>query len=244
MGLASDFMGIFKKHTLQFLEIRYEVGDVVTFLFKPQDTINWKVGQHGIFFFQNVKLEGGSSRAFSIASILEEEVIQISMRISNNPSAFKKELLSLKLGDLLVMRGPIGSFSLNHTMRHAVFIAGGIGITPFRALLQEAVKYQKVNLVSIDLLYSQDEELYVYKEEIDAMAQSNPFINVQYINNKESLFREVAQVVEKYKNNGAYFISGAPIMIKSVKTLLIGQGIKKKLIKSDPFMGYSSLQKG
>ncbi|MCL4513301.1 MAG: FAD-dependent oxidoreductase [Candidatus Eremiobacteraeota bacterium] len=79
----------------------------------------------------------GNTRLFSIASAPIEKTLLIASRTGK--TAFKHHLSSLPIGSQVNIRGPFGDFLLHKdTSRPAVFLAGGIGITPFRSILVQA----------------------------------------------------------------------------------------------------------
>ena len=102
------------------------------------------------------KLEGRSWRAFSLSSGPDEAEVRITTRITDKPSPYKRALMALKPGDQMVMRGPFGPFFLDGSKRPVVFIAGGIGITPYRALIGDAIGKKEQAPASIHLLYADD----------------------------------------------------------------------------------------
>jgi len=118
-----------------------------TFVFhfeKPTEFL-FKAGQ-----FLQVTLENppetdnsGNVRSLSIASAPNEVELKLAVRIRQ--SAFKRSLKALQPGDQIVLDGPFGSFVLHDdTTRPAVFIVGGIGITPVMSILRESL-HQKLN---------------------------------------------------------------------------------------------------
>lgn len=81
----------------------------------------------------------GDSRAFTLASAPYEEELVFATRLRD--TAFKRVLKNLPAGRELYIDGPFGSFTLHRDgSRPAVFLAGGIGITPFRSILLQATK--------------------------------------------------------------------------------------------------------
>lgn len=80
----------------------------------------------------------GDTRGFSISSAPCEDVIQITTRLRD--TAFKRVLQQVPLGTPMKLEGPFGDFRLHHARRPAVLLAGGIGITPFRSILVEAIR--------------------------------------------------------------------------------------------------------
>ena len=80
----------------------------------------------------------GNKRTFSIASAPGKDRIIFATRIRG--SAFKESLVTAPLGTALELDGPYGSFTLPNKPTHAVLLAGGIGITPFRAMAEDALE--------------------------------------------------------------------------------------------------------
>lgn len=235
MGFLKDFLPIFQKNKIIFVKKEKDTGNIVSFHFKLDEMIHWKAGQHGIFSFQK-KMEGGSWRGFSIASSPHEDTIMISTRISENPSAYKKALMNLKPGDEINMRGPFGPFYLDESKRPAVFIAGGIGITPYRSLIIDSVQNPDNAPVLINLIYSDDNKEFAYKEEFDDIASGNGFIRVDYTT-RETLDDNLNDCINKLGNNAYYFISGPGKMVDVLKKTLVAKGISKKNIKKELFIG-------
>lgn len=238
MKFLNDLLPVLTKHTLTFIELNHEVDDVYTFKFKSNGACNWKPGQHGLFVIPGRKLEGGSFRGFSLASTPDENVIMISTRISDKPSAFKQILMSLKQGDIINMRGPFGPFYLDEPSKTVVCIAGGIGITPYRSIISAAVSNNIFAATSINLLYIDSRKSFVYKDYFDDLLKDNKFIEIKYLSDKEEMAKEMNKFVEQLKNDAVYYLSGPPGMIKQLKEKLISQGIKKNNIKHEMFLGY------
>jgi ferredoxin-NADP reductase len=81
----------------------------------------------------------GGMRNFSIASAPGEADLMIATRMRD--TAFKRVLKTMPLGTEVHIVGPFGSLTLHqNTARPAVFLAGGIGITPFRSMLRKPRK--------------------------------------------------------------------------------------------------------
>ncbi len=79
----------------------------------------------------------GNSRACSIVSAPSEDTLAIATRLRD--IAFKRVLRTMPEGAKLQLRGPAGQFTLDDGgTGPAVFLAGGIGITPFVSMLRQA----------------------------------------------------------------------------------------------------------
>ena len=236
MSILKDLLRLFKKNEIVYVSRKQESEDIVTFKFKPKGELNWEVGQHGIITVDNGKKKQG--KAFSIASVPQEGEVLIATRVSREPSDYKKALMNLKPGDTIIMKGPIGNFMLDESKRPVLFVAGGIGITPFRALLQEAIRLRDNSPITAELLYIDSKEDFIYREELDAMVENHDFIKIRYIKERDELQKAVQEYAEKYENEAYYFISGTVPMVKSIKELLKKLKVKGKNIKNDPFYGY------
>lgn len=235
MGFLADLLPVLKKQAITFIEKKKEVGNAVTFVFKCSQPSSWKAGQHGIISFSG-KLEGGSWRGFSIASSPEDENLMISTRIPDKPSAFKKALMDLKPGDQLTMRGPFGPFYLDGSRRPVVFIASGIGITPYRALILFSIAHQDQAPREIRLLHSDDRSEYAYKEEFDEIASRYGFVKAAYVSST-ILPEKIESTLNELGNDACYYVSGPNKMVAAIKKMLTDKGIVKGNIKHEVFIG-------
>jgi len=235
MLFIKDLTPVFKKSKLKFLNRRQEAGNISSFFFQHDPAVHWKAGQHGILSFPK-KLEGGSWRGFSIASHPNEGIVLISTRITDQPSAYKKALTELKPGDEISMRGPFGPFYLDGSKKPVVFIAGGIGITPYRSLVLHSALDRSQAPSSICLLYFDNTGHYAYQQELDDIVMKNDFIKVEY-GTSENLNNIIADHIRELGNGACYYISGPGKMVTSIKKSLVIQGIARNNIKHELFIG-------
>jgi ferredoxin-NADP reductase len=90
----------------------------------------------------------GGMRNFSIASAPGEPDLMIATRMRD--TAFKRVLKTMPLGTEVRIVGTFGSLTLHHNAdRPAVFLAGGIGITPFRSMLRQAAEQKLLHRLSL-----------------------------------------------------------------------------------------------
>ncbi|GAA0322927.1 FAD-dependent oxidoreductase [Bacillus carboniphilus] len=235
MSFFKDALSMFKKRDLLFLESYKESEDVYTFLFEKENDLSWIAGQHGLFTITHKKVKN-KTRPFTVAAAPAENVVRITMRISENPSDFKKAMLELKQGMKINMTGPIGSFSLKDNSP-SLLIAGGIGITPFRSILKQIESEGNGIGKPIHLLYLDSNKSFIFKDELDAIA-NNTSISVTYLDLRDDLNQEIDLFTTLNKDDGKYFIAGPKSMVKSVSDFLKSKHIPKKNIKKDAFYGY------
>ena len=236
LALASpgDYVGALKTRHLIFKEVINEGSDVYTFVFEPKEPCPWRSGQHAIFRFPRSLVKGQYWRPFTVASSPHENTVRIGTVVVDEPSDFKANLRKLKPGDTFTMNGPFGEFYITPRDKHIVGVAGGIGITPFRALLHD-IAHGHTDC-SITLIYSAKANAYTYKADLDRYMEMSDKIQIRYVSSREELAAELDTQIAKHNNDASYYLSGAPAMIDNVRKTLEERGIER--IVNDPFKGY------
>src|ERR1700686_5462425 len=124
------------------LKDRKEVAEgTMAFLFERPPHWAFKAGQYlDMTLLDPSETDAeGNVRSFSIASAPHEETLMVATRMRN--SAFKRALRTMPFGTAVKIEGPSGDLTLqNDFTRTAVFLAGGIGITPFLSMFHRAAK--------------------------------------------------------------------------------------------------------
>jgi ferredoxin-NADP reductase len=123
------------------LQNRCDVAErTMAFQFEKPEGFTFKAGQFIDMTLINPSQTDaeGNGRAFSIASAPDEGRLLVATRMRD--TAFKRELASMPIGTHVKVEGPFGNLVLhNERTRAAVFLAGGIGITPFRSILLQII---------------------------------------------------------------------------------------------------------
>lgn len=220
-----------KKYFLTLQKVEKVEPDYYIFDFDMPKGIKFLEGQYGVFMHIDKQIEGRKVRAFSIASCLSETYFKIGTKIVETPSDFKAKMLELKIGDQMTFDGPMGNFTLEKDFP-AVFIAGGIGITPIRSLIKQIkqLDYDK----DVDLVYSEPREIYPFKEEFDTF----DFLEKHYVSTIESTQEAIAKASKKHLKKAFYYISGSPSFVSAITEQLKEFGIDAVHIKFDRFNGY------
>ena len=113
----------------------------------------------------------GVMRNFSIASAPGEPDLMIATR--KRDTAFKRVLKTMPLGTEVRIVGPFGSLTLRqNAARPAVFLAGGIGITPFRSMLRQAAEQKLPHRLSL-VYSSRRPEDAAFLEELQELEKEN-----------------------------------------------------------------------
>lgn len=197
---------------------------------KPKD-FEFIEGQYGTFEIVNKDIDDRNFRVFSIASTNDENYIRIATRITDKPSVYKQELLKMHEGEEILMKAPIGKFTLEPDYK-AVFIAGGIGITPIRSIIL-CSKYQQQNRKDY-LIYSELDQCYPFKDELEAVDG----LKIDYAADIEPTQRLVISAAKENQNDSYYYVSGSPGFVKGISSLLKDNGVEPDKIKFDVFAGY------
>jgi ferredoxin-NADP reductase len=229
-----DFKGLFTTTKVSFIRSENIANDYYEIRLEKPKNLTWRPGEHGIFKLPGKKVENKKWRAFSIASSPKEDIILLGTRAGEKISSFKQQLITMKHGETVQIRGPFGWFVSKSSENPIVLIALGVGITPIRALL---VQLEHRHQLEVDVVYSSN-DYYMFKERIDTVISQNKSFNIDYVSTKEDTEISILKQVKKYGNSANYYISGSMKGIKSIKRLLKEKGIKSSRIINDPFLGY------
>lgn len=224
---------------LKLKKIITETSDVKSFVFTSSEPLAWQAGQYLHYILPHDNTDSrGSDRWFTIASAPFEEVIILGTKFAKEKgSSFKEALASLKIDEDIEAIEPGGDFILKDLQKEYVFIAGGIGITPFRAILKDLD--HKGVMPKIQLLYANSSEEIAYRQEIDAIAKKYSSLQVHYIISPDRISKDKIQDVISDVEKAIYYISGPEAMVENLGNTLKDMGIDKALIKQDWFPGYS-----
>ena len=191
----------------------------------------------------------GVRRYFTIASSPTEEEVRLGVRISLNPSSFKRRLLSLSKGDLIIASSLAGDFVLpDNASQKLVFIAGGIGVTPFRSMIGYLIKKQEKRDIVL-LYFNKTEEEIAYKDIFDKAREEINLKTVYILTDKEHISNQwkgeagrldesmLLKQVPDFKDR-TFYISGPNALVNSYKSILLKAGVGRRKVKSDFFAGY------
>lgn len=181
----------------------------------------------------------GNSRDFSLASSPNEKTcLKIAFRLSE--SGFKKNMSEASLGTQVMVEGPFGLFTLPEDYaRPVVFIAGGIGITPFLSMATDAA--EKKSSADITLLYANSSaESTAYTDVLKELEQKNPQFRLrEKIGPLDDAFvSKSARECLLPSASCAWYIAGPPGMVQAARHLLLRNGIAEESVRIEEFSNY------
>lgn len=224
-------------------------GTTAFHLSKPAG-FHFKPGQYADFTLLNPPETDaeGNIRSFSLASAPHEEDLMIATRMRD--TAFKRVLKSMPLGTEITMDGPMGSFTLHvDSSRPAVLIAGGIGITPFRSMIEHAGKQHLSHRITLVYSNRRPEDA-AFLRELETIEKENS--NYKFIGimtamekstqmwagktgplNKQMLAESLGDL-----NRSIFYVAGPPEMVSGITKDLAELGVGEDDIRSEEFAGY------
>jgi len=190
----------------------------------------------------------GNARTFSIVSAPHEGELVVATRMRD--TAFKRVLKAMPAGGRVGLRGPAGLFTLDPAdARPAVFLAGGIGVTPFSSMSRQAAHDRLAR--DIWLFYSNRRpEDAAFLDELAALPRRNPryrFVGtmVEMAQSSrpwsgETGFLDRVMLERHLKDLAAsvYYVAGPPGLVEAMQKMLTEAGVKEDAIHTDEFFGY------
>jgi ferredoxin-NADP reductase len=223
--------------------------DVYDFLFEPDRKLNFVPGQYMEWTLGHADADNrGNRRYFTLASAPTENELRVGIKFAQESSSFKHTLLTMDREQEIVVAQLAGDFTLpSNQQQKCVLIAGGIGITPFRSMIQYLIDTRQhrplvlfyANRTVADIVYKE-----VFDRAQKALGMKTVYTvtdtrqvplgwngKVGYINAKM-----IQEEVPDYMNC-LFYISGPKSMIDSFSDMLAELHIARQNIKTDYFAG-------
>jgi ferredoxin-NADP reductase len=230
---------------------RVEVAEgTIAFHFEKPLRFDFKPGQSADLTLSNPPETDaeGNTRTLSIASPPCENQLMFATRMRD--TAFKRSLRKVPLGTEVKIDLPMGSFTLHkNSSKAAVFMAGGIGITPFLSIVRQADHDRLPH--KLHLFYSnQRPEDAAFLDVLQMLGKTN--LNFQLVCtmtemskstkewkgetgpiNQEMLSRNLSNL-----QGPIYYIAGPPAMVVELRKMLVAANVDEDDIRAEDFAGY------
>lgn len=190
--------------------------------------------------------KGGEEYPMSLACSPTRDYLEFGARIG--PSLWKQAFRALRPGDEVEVDGPYGHFVLDES-RDAVFVAGGIGITPLKGMIEYMADTGWSHDASL-VFSNRNEKEIIYRDQLDALSQATPRLHVWYTLTQESaqsawsgrrgrVDAKILAEAGKPLHDPVWYICGSPSMVRSITGVLIRMGIAEESVKYEAFFGYA-----
>ena len=224
--------------------------DTYEFAFDRQKNFRFIPGQYLEWTLPHKNVDSrGNRRYFSISSSPTEDKLSMTVKFYNPSSSYKKELLNFQNGKQIIAAQVAGDFILPKNLKQPlVFIAGGVGIAPFRSMIQYII--DKSLLVDIVLLYTNKTVSDILYADVFERARDNGVRVIYNLTDLENLPHRwggtaghitessIKQVIPDYATR-KYYLSGPQLMVQNFESTLKAAGVNSSQIKTDFFPGYS-----
>ncbi len=224
--------------------------DTYVFAFEQPKSIKYEPGQYMEWTLTHKNTDSrGNRRYFSLSSSPTEGVLMTTVKFYDPSSSYKKELINLPEGRQVIAAQVAGDFVLPKNLKEPlVFIAGGVGIAPFRSMVQYIIdKNLQVNIILIYTNRTKEDILFAntFKE-----AEKNGVKTIYNLTDIKSVPADwqgttgyvTKELVEKEipdYGTRKFYISGPQLMVQRFEQTLLDTGVSSKNIITDFFPGYN-----
>lgn len=226
------------KH-VKIVDIHDAAEHIQHFVVEKPEGFDFKPGQYGVWKFGD---DDEVDKPFSFVSSPTEDQLGFATVIRDK-SDFKQSLDDKNIGDELVLSGPFGDFEYTGEEEQSVFVAGGIGITPFMSMLRYANAKDVDGKIAV--LYScKTIDRTPFKRELLDLVDDNDNIEIGFTLTQQDWEGPTGRIdvdfITKFiedPQNATWYVAGPPAMVADVQTLLT-DNIEAENVHTDEFDGY------
>jgi ferredoxin-NADP reductase/Na+-translocating ferredoxin:NAD+ oxidoreductase RnfD subunit len=246
-NIYSYFVSPKTKIVAPLIEKKQISSDIFNFVFAHGKQFAFVPGQYMEWTLQHAKTDSrGNRRYFTIASSPTEKNVLLGVRFYPNGSSFKRALIGMQSQETIVGGQITGDFTMPKDKKQKlVFIAGGIGITPFRSMIKYLV--DKNEQRPIVMFYA--------NKHADEIAYADVFNQAQRLLGIKTVYTLTGQIPANWQGKVGridtemiqqevpdfreriFYLSGPHAMVVSYEAVLRSMGIPQKQIRKDFFPG-------
>jgi len=247
-NIFSYFVSPRGKYVMRLVGKTQIAEDTYDFVFVPDRKISFRPGQYLEWTLGHSHADNrGNRRYFTIASSPTEDSIRLGIKFYPEASSFKRMFLKMKPGSEIVAGQLAGEFTLpRNKNKKLVFIAGGIGITPFRSMIKHLLNNNEKreiillysNKIAADIAYADIFDEASQKLGIRSVYTLTAGVPTSWPGRVGPITEQVIQEeIPDYKER-IFYVSGPHSMVAAFERTLKNLGLKKRQIKIDFFPGF------
>jgi ferredoxin-NADP reductase len=223
-----------------------EATHITTFYFRPESPVRYTAGQFIELTVEHPNPDNrGQKHWFTLSSSPTDDLVSITTKFAaDKSSTFKKALHRLSPGKVVTMSDPMGDFVLPKLVQTPlVFVAGGIGITPFHSILSWlAATSEERPITMLYGVHSEDE--IIFQETLDKARQHATIIvsepSAAWGGERGTLTSELIMGLGEPTPESLVYVSGPEPMTESLSKGLVRAGLQQHQLVLDFFPNYSS----
>lgn len=241
-----------KTKLVLYLKEKLQIApDIADFLFLPDKKVAYQPGQYFEWTLPHPQTDSrGNRRYFTLASSPTEDTLRLGVKFYDKGSSFKKGLDQLT-GEMPIVAGQLaGNFLLPlDKAEKLVFVAGGIGITPFRSMLKYLIDMNEKRDIVVIFSNKYIEDI-VYKDVLDEAARVLSIKTIYTLTDIEKIPQEwtgergriSAEIINRdipdWKQR-YFYLSGPHGMVAGFERTLHEMGVMRTSVKKDFFPGFA-----
>ncbi|HET8575077.1 MAG TPA: oxidoreductase [Candidatus Paceibacterota bacterium] len=227
--------------------------DIFEFVFHPEEKVRYSAGQYMEWTLPHQNTDTrGARRYFTLASSPTEPELRLGLKFYHPSSSFKQALLESNQKTKISAGGLSGEFLLpKDKEKKLCFIAGGIGITPFRSMMKYLLDVNQPRDIIV-LYAAQNSDALVYSEIFEQARTKLGIETAYFISNTDENPRNfrnpyfisglitpetIRRVVPDFLDR-SFYLSGTHAMVLAMRKNLLMLGVPRRQIKEDFFPGY------
>lgn len=225
-----------------------ETANIRTFWFKPERTMDYTAGQYTELYLPHKDPDDrGEKRWFTLSSAPGKELVSITTKYAGDDksSTFKKTLFHLEPGAEVQLAEAMGDFVLpKDTSIPLVFVAGGIGLTPFHSMFEWLAEHDEHR--DIKFIYGVRNEDEIIFQDTFRRAGIHATIVVgepsdAWGGERGRLSAEMILGLTHPDDKTLIYMSGPEPMVEALEKDMRGHNIDKRQLVGDFFPGYTGV---
>lgn len=210
------------------------------FVLEKPPGFEYRAGQYGDLVLPDSSGvdEDSNKHGFSFASAPYEDVLKMATRMRDTP--FKRAARKVPEGSMVKLLALWGDFTLHKNAAvPAVFLIGGIGITPVRSIVMQATHERAPHRITL-IYANRTPQLAAYTDDLQRCARENPnftfvpvYTDTQGVVNAATIRQHVTDIAA-----ARCYLAGPQGMVKAMRALLLEIGADEDNIRTEEFDGY------
>jgi ferredoxin-NADP reductase len=223
--------------------------DIMDFVFEPAQRLKFAPGQYMEWTLGHRDADSrGNRRYFTLASAPSEDQLRIGVKFAPDGSSFKRALRELAPGQEIMAGQLAGDFTLpRNPQQRCVFLAGGVGITPFRSMIKHLLDTGERRPITLIYVNRTAADI-IYRDVLDAAQKRLGIRTIYTLTDARAVpplwdgqvgyvdAQFIQRAIPDYQRC-RFYISGPKGMVDSFRATLADLQVSPRQIKVDFFAG-------